>query len=110
MIDWSHVQKLCNEVGAEDFDEVVELFFEEVADVIARLEILTDRSNLAEDLHFLKGSVLSFGFSETSQLCHVGEETAAKGDAASVDLAAIIQSYSVSKREFLANYRQKLAA
>ncbi|WP_442970022.1 hypothetical protein [Roseovarius sp. ZX-A-9] len=30
MIDWSRVAELRSEIGAEDFDEVVELFLEEV--------------------------------------------------------------------------------
>ena len=29
MIDWARVSELRDEVGAEDFDEVVELFLEE---------------------------------------------------------------------------------
>ena len=34
MIDWSRVNELRDEVGAEDFEEVVELFLEEVEEVI----------------------------------------------------------------------------
>lgn len=110
VIDWSHVRQLCLEVGAEDFDEVVELFFDEVADTISRIETLTDLSNLAEDMHFLKGSALSLGFSQMSQLCHEGEKAAEKGENDSVDIDAIIESYTLSKQEFLENYRLKLAA
>lgn len=110
MIDWSHVQQLCQEVGPEDFEEVVDLFFEEVAEVIAKLESLTGRSSLAQDMHFLKGSALSLGFTQMSQLCHSGEKAAANGNAQSVDLGAIIQCYADSKQEFMADYRLKLAA
>ena len=34
MIDWTRVSELRDEVGAEDFDEVVELFLEEVDEAI----------------------------------------------------------------------------
>ena len=42
MIDWARVSELRDEVGAEDFDEVVELFLEEVDEAIAALRDLTD--------------------------------------------------------------------
>ena len=42
MIDWARVSELRDEVGAEDFDEVVELFLEEVEEAIAALRDLTD--------------------------------------------------------------------
>ena len=34
MIDWNRISTLRDEVGAEDFDEVVELFLDEVEEVI----------------------------------------------------------------------------
>ncbi|GLQ28293.1 Hpt domain-containing protein [Sulfitobacter pacificus] len=110
MIDWSHVQQLCLEVGAEDFDEVVELFFEEVEDTLSRLEERNDTASLAADMHFLKGSALSLGFSEMSQLCHAAEKSAENGASDGVNIGAILQVYSASKQEFLADYRVKLAA
>ncbi|MGC1502555.1 MAG: Hpt domain-containing protein [Sulfitobacter sp.] len=110
MIDWSHLAQLYQEVGSESFEEVVDLFFEEVSDVIARLESSTDTSDLAEDMHFLKGSALSLGFYKMSQLCHDGEKAAVQGDADKVDLSAIFQSYAASRKEFVANYRLKLTA
>ncbi|OAN84821.1 Hpt domain-containing protein [Sulfitobacter geojensis] len=110
MIDWAQVKKLCHEVGAEDFDEVIALFFEEVADVIDKLDNLTDRSGLAEDMHFLKGSALTLGFTQMSHLCHSAEKTAATGDAQCVDIGAVIQCYVDSKQAFMAEYLMKLAA
>jgi len=50
MIDW-----------AEDFDEVVELFLEEVDEAIVALRDLTDLSELEPQCHFLKGSALNIG-------------------------------------------------
>ena len=110
MIDWTRVRQLQDEVGAEDFDEVIDLFLEEVGTAIARLEVLQDRSKLGDDLHFLKGSALSLGFKEFSDLCHDGETTSANGCPDSVDVTALIECYHSSKGVFLAEYEHKLVA
>ncbi len=110
MIDWSRVKQLQEEVGAEDFDEVVDLFLEEVEGVMERLADLADRSQLGQDLHFLKGSALSLGFKAFSDFCHHGEITAETGEADSIDVVQIIQCYADSKKVFLINYKQQTAA
>ena len=56
MIDWARVSELRDVVGAEDFDEVVELFLEEVDEAIAALRDLTDLSELEPQCHFLKSA------------------------------------------------------
>ncbi|EBA16986.1 Hpt domain protein [Roseobacter sp. SK209-2-6] len=101
MIDWPRVKELREEVGTEDFDEVVELFLEEVEEVISKLRT-GDRSQLEQDLHFLKGSALNLGFDSFSQLCLEGERKSAQGEAASVDLPGVIQGFESSKTVFLA--------
>ena len=106
MIDWTQVRQLHDEVGGDDFDEVVDLFLEEVEAVIARIAAPADPRTLPDDLHFLKGSALSLGFRAFSDLCHEGETTVASA----VDTERIVQSYEVSKRVFLSEYRQKIAA
>ena len=52
MIDWARVSEFHDEVGAEDFDEVVALFLEEVDEAIAALRDLTDLSELEPQCHF----------------------------------------------------------
>lgn len=110
MIDWSRVNELCGEVGAEDFDEVVELFLEEVEEVIAKLRSVPDPSQLEEDLHFLKGSALSLGFATFSDLCQEGERVSADGHADRVNVTAIIAEFERSKTGFLAELPTRLAA
>ena len=100
MINWPRVKELRHEVGAEDFDEVVELFLEEVEGVIGRLRS-GDRSALEQDLHFLKGSAMNLGFDAFSTLCLTGERQSANGAANSVDLNAVIASFEQSKATFL---------
>lgn len=110
MIDWRRVKELCDEVGAEDFNEVVDLFFEEVEEVTDRLRIEPYLEALEGDLHFLKGSALSLGFSDFAKLCQRGETASGKGDATSVDVAAILRSYDASKEAFLNGRATVLAA
>ncbi len=100
MINWPRVKELREEIGEEDFDEVVELFLEEVEGVIGKLRT-GDRSALEQDLHFLKGSAINLGFDTFSQLCLTGERQSAQGEAAAVDLDDICSNYEQSKTEFL---------
>ena len=108
MIHWTRVNELRDEVGAEDFDEVVELFLEEVEEVINRLRQDVDLSQLEQNLHFLKGSALSLGFAGFSTLCHDGEKKSAVGLADTVDLTAIITGFSKSKSQFVSQLSDKV--
>lgn len=101
MINWSRVNELREEVGAEDFGEVVELFLEEVEEVISRLRDNADRSALEQDLHFLKGSALNLGFSDFAALCQDGEKLSSCGHAEDVDLKMIVQGFENSRSQFL---------
>lgn len=102
MIDWERVGDLRSEVGEADFAEVVELFLEEVQEVIWRLETTPEPARYEEDLHFLKGSALNLGFRAFSGLCQDGEQGAAKGETDRIDIAAVIACYAGSKQQFLA--------
>lgn len=108
MINWSKILELRSEVGAEDFEEVVDLFLEEVDEIIAQLG--ADGRSLEHDLHFLKGSALNLGFEEFSELCRAGESAAAQGRGGAVDTRAVIASYNASKAAFLRDAEQRLAS
>lgn len=110
MILWSRVNELRDEVGPEDFEEVVRLFLEEVEEVIERLRQDKDRSQLEQDLHFLKGSALNLGFATFSDLCQDGERRAAEGKADSVDVTGIVNGYEQSKTAFFTGLQENLAA
>ncbi len=103
MINWSRVRELRDEVGPEDFDEVVSLFIEEVDEAMARLEPAQDHSALEAGLHFLKGSALSLGFEEFAAHCQDGETASTQGRPDDVDLALIKKCYQLSKDRFLAD-------
>jgi len=102
VIDWQRVSELRDEVGTEDFEEVVELFLEEVDGVVDRLGCLANRATLRDDLHFLKGSAMNLGFSELAVCCAEGERCAAAGNSEAIDLAFIVKTYETSKAAFLA--------
>jgi histidine phosphotransfer protein HptB len=102
MIDWSRVDDLRDEVGAEDFREVVDLFLDEVDEVIERMKRHPTQSSVEEDLHFLKGSSLNLGFAAFSSLCAAGERAARNGKAKTVDLGQIFDAYAQSRDAFVA--------
>lgn len=100
MINWPRVRELRDEVGAEDFEEVVELFLEEVQEVLDRIGTTPDPTLLEGDMHFLKGSALSLGFLSFSDLCQTAERIAAQGDPETIDIAGILAEFDASKSAF----------
>ncbi len=108
MIRWTRVTELRDEVGAEDFDEVVELFLEEVQEVIGRIRSASNQNDLGSELHFLKGSALSLGFHAFSELCQAGERAIAAGNTAAVDIDEIIAGFDASRDLFQQELESRL--
>ena len=54
--------RLSDALGADDIDDVIELFLSEVEDVIEKLSGSEADRQLEQDMHFLKGSALNLGF------------------------------------------------
>jgi len=100
MIDWPRVKQLRDEVGAGEFGEVVQIFLDEVQEVIQRLQQDTERREIEQNLHFLKGSAVNLGFETFSKLCQDGERMSAAGEEQSVDLNAIITAFAESRGVF----------
>jgi len=106
MIDWSRVAQLRDEIGAEDFAEVAELFLLEVEDTLFRLDGAADNpEEMRELMHFLKGSALNLGFSDLSTVCSQGE-----ANSAGIDVATLKDLYARSRRFFEAGYAKRFAA
>ena len=101
MIDWTRVNELRDEIGHEDFDEVVEMFLEEVEGIIERIQSSPDAGNYEADLHALKGCALNLGFESFARVCRNGEQLAAKGQESRIDLPSVFASFASSKAEFL---------
>ncbi|WP_342773461.1 Hpt domain-containing protein [Aliishimia ponticola] len=107
LIDWNKVHELREDIGREDFSEVVDLFLEEVELTIAALGN-ADRS-MEHDLHFLKGSASNLGFVAFADLCRQGETAASQGNAGKVNVPEIVGIYRDSKDAFLTDFDLKLA-
>lgn len=103
MIDWNRVQELRNEVGEDAFGEVLDLFLEEVDEVMDRLGDAPDPGCLPADLHFVRGSALNLGLKEFCAICQGLEHRLARGE--SVDLSALLDSYAESKTMLVDNAR-----
>jgi histidine phosphotransfer protein HptB len=109
MIDWTRLRDLRDEVGAEEFEDIVILFMDEVDGTIEKLKSDFDAETLEDDLHFLKGSALTLGFRELSDLCQDGETEALQGRAKTVDVAGILKAYQTSKHIFLSDRAAHMA-
>ncbi|SFB05118.1 Hpt domain-containing protein [Poseidonocella pacifica] len=97
-IDWSRVDELREEIGEEGFDEVVELFLEEVDEIMARLRSGALNGTVAQEMHFLKGGALNLGFGALADLCREGERRATAGEP--VDLGEVVACYEASLIRF----------
>ncbi|MFV0360923.1 Hpt domain-containing protein [Tropicimonas sp.] len=110
MIDWKRVAELRAEIGAPEFEEVVDLFLEEVDGATARLRTAPIPESYETDLHFIKGCAVNLGFEALAGLCLTGETVAARGQAELVDIAAILDTYDTSRAMFLDGIAAGLAA
>ncbi|MCM2561956.1 Hpt domain-containing protein [Lutimaribacter sp. EGI FJ00015] len=109
MIDWTRVNCLRDEVGADCFCEIVDLFLEEVDEGIDRLRNGVAPNALGPELHFLKGCALNLGFSEFSQLCQTGEVRCKAGEQDKVDMTGLFQCYDASRASFLSSVQGRPA-
>lgn len=100
MIDWDRVNELRSEVGAEDFQEVFEMFLEEVEETMGRMISVPNSAAMEEDMHFLKGSALNLGFKNFSELCEIGEKAAKDGQVETISLDEVWEVYAASKIAF----------
>lgn len=110
MIDWAKVLELRDEIGADDFGEVVELFIEEVDGAVDEIRASRPTDTMESALHFLKGSALNLGFRAFATLCQAGETAAGAGEHAGVNVDEILACYEASKVGFLAELEDRMAA
>lgn len=110
MIDWKRVAELRDEVGEDGFDEIIELFLEEVESIIDLFRDETGVDQLEAHMHFLKGSALNLGFQNFADLCQNGEILAEQGQGDEIELRAVVECYDLSRADFMAQIAQKFAA
>lgn len=108
MIDWTQLDGLRADMG-DSFDEVVEVFLQEVDEGMGKLDNAGDSAALAAQLHFLKGAALNLGFSDFAAQCAAGEARAQQGQARGVDIDALRRCYADSRGAFFAGLAQREA-
>ncbi len=109
MIDWMRVDELRHEIGDDGFAEVVDLFLDEVEEVVERLPASAAEGRLEGDLHFLKGSAWNLGFRDFGALCQDGERKAAAGYGGDVDCGLITARYFSAREVFLEGLAHRAA-
>lgn len=111
MIDWTRVAELRDEIGAEDFGEIVELFLFEVQNAIERLaESAGNAKEVADHMHFLKGAGLNLGFAALSTMCQEGEQAAQGGDADKFTADQVREVFEQSRDCFERDFPVRFAA
>lgn len=108
MIDWTRVADLHDEIGEAGFNEVVEVFVQEMDSIVAQLRDAPEPHQLEMTLHALRGGLLNLGFTHVSALCQQGEALAAKGHPDQVDTRSIVQGYDSACQIFLSEVAQRL--
>lgn len=106
MINWERLSELRNDIGEEDFADVVEIFLEEVDEAVSSLPDLNGDADMAAHMHMLKGSALNLGFDAFGALCSDAERAFGQGQGGSVDLAGISASYQASREAFMSGIAQ----
>ncbi len=100
MIDWDRVRELRDDVGAEDFVALVDIFLDEADEVVARLGGPPEAISV-DDLHFLRGAMLNLGFRQVSALCQTLETRISGGRCDSEEASALLAAYVAARAEFL---------
>ena len=99
MIDWKRVEELREEIGADGFVEVADMFLEEAEGAVRALVAGLPADEVEGQLHFLKGSALNLGLSDLAAICQEGERKAAAGLA--VDIAQVAAIWQASRAGLL---------
>jgi HPt (histidine-containing phosphotransfer) domain-containing protein len=101
VIAWDQVNTLRADIGEDDFQDVVDLFLDEMDENIARLDAAMAPDALGELLHFLKGSALNLGFRRFASRCAEYERQVRTESETAVEPAELAQIYLQSRSVFL---------
>jgi HPt (histidine-containing phosphotransfer) domain-containing protein len=109
MIDWRRVEELRDEIGADGFVEIADMFLEEAEGAVSELLAGLPDDKVEGKLHFLKGSALNLGLTDLAAICSDGERRAAAGQGG-VDAAQVAEVYRASRTQLLRRLNQASAA
>ncbi|MEM9248512.1 MAG: Hpt domain-containing protein [Pseudomonadota bacterium] len=99
LIEWPRVWELRDEIGDEEFGEVVTLFLEETETMVDAL-MGAPPDGLEGELHALKGAALNLGFAQLAKLCATGEQMAKQGRAEEVAISPVLSCFMESRDRF----------
>ena len=100
MIDWDRVMHLRNELGDDDFGEVVDLFLRELKAEIEELKVNHSSENLEASFHSLKGCALNLGLSDLAKHCQAGEMQSRSGPVSSQVMDKALSSFEAALPEY----------
>ncbi len=100
MIDWDRVRQLYDEIGADEFGPLIELFLDEIEATSMRLDT-SNADALMRGMHAMLGNALNMGFDDLARLCSDGERLANTGQPLAVDVDVVRQCYARSKQLFM---------
>jgi len=99
MIDWKRVAELQEEIGADGFVEVADMFLDEAEGAVRALLSGLPPAEVEGQLHFLKGSALNLGLSDLAAICQEGERKAGGGQA--IDMMQVAAIWQASRAGLL---------
>ena len=99
MIEWDRIRELRDEIGVDDFDEIVVIFLQEADEVVESLGTGASPRSVPDDLHFLKGAALNLGLRQFADTCLQAEREIAAGRR--IDLGAVVGGFHTSRAAFL---------
>lgn len=105
MIDPDRIHELIEELGSEDFGEIVEVFLEELDDAIAGFDGMAAEPDeaISRAAHFITGSAANLGLSSVAALCSAleGDIRAGQSVDGAARLSAIKDQYFEDRAAFL---------
>ena len=100
MIDWERVADLRDEIGADDFAEVVDMFLRKRTRRSRGCARAGPDPTLEAELHFLKGSALNLGFRELAGIVPATARSGAAAGAAGRSGAGRATAMQTPRRAF----------
>jgi len=95
-VDWDRMTSLRDDIGAEDFADILLMF---VAEISEKLDGLTanDAAATEADFHFLRGSAANLGFAAMIIACERAEQACRTGQIPNVP--AVLRAFEDALQE-----------
>ena len=95
-VDWDRLNSLRDDIGPEEFADVVLLFFAEIGEKLDDMQKGATAPTV-EDFHFLRGSAANLGFADMVVACQLAEAACLSGRVP--DVAAVVRGFETALAE-----------